>query len=97
MAEIRVLGGLRGQLGAARLRLEAASVGALLDALVSRGEPGLAAMLFEDPGTGRALHRDLRVLVNGRSIEFLDGVETGIGPEDTVTLHLAGARGFPGG
>lgn len=51
-----------------------------------------------DPGTDvRALSRDLRVLVNGRSVAFLDGLETAVAETDTVTLHLSGIRGFPGG
>ena len=40
---------------------------------------------------------DLRFLVNGRSIQFLDGFDTELAQDDTVTLHLAGARGYPGG
>jgi hypothetical protein len=45
----------------------------------------------------RALSRDLRVLVNGRSVAFLEGLETPVGESDYVTLHFSGIRGFPGG
>ena len=69
-----------------------------LEELAERGGPRLAAWLFADEqGGADELHRDLRVLVNGRSIEFLAGVETELSDDDAVTVHLAGARGFPGG
>jgi len=40
---------------------------------------------------------DLRVLVNGRAIEFLDGRATALDPEDAVTIFYVGIRGWPGG
>ena len=40
---------------------------------------------------------DLRVLVNGRSIQWLDGMDTRADEGDVVTLHYSGVRGFPGG
>ena len=43
------------------------------------------------------LHPDLRVLVNGRDVRFLEGLDTALAPEDAVTLHATGARSFPGG
>ena len=42
-------------------------------------------------------HRDLRILVNGRSMAFLQGLDTPLEKRDKVTVHLTGARGFPGG
>ena len=45
-----------------------------------------------DPG-----NEDLRVLVNGRAIAFLDGVETALAAEDVMSVFYTGIRGFPGG
>lgn len=46
---------------------------------------------------GARVDQDLRVLVNGRAIALLDGMETLIGDDDVVSLYYAGIRGFPGG
>jgi len=46
---------------------------------------------------GTQLSRDLRILLNGRSVAFLDGLDTPVAESDCLTLHLAGIRGFPGG
>ena len=42
-------------------------------------------------------NQDLRVLVNGRSIQFLDGRETKLDASDTVSVYYIGIRGWPGG
>lgn len=88
MAEVRLLAGLRRQLGAKRLESSAPCVRALLEELAARGGEDVRELLFGE---------DLRVLVNGRSVRFLDGLETELREDDDVTLHLAGARGYPGG
>jgi molybdopterin converting factor small subunit len=56
----------------------------------------VSALLYEGGGSG-APGRDLRVLVNGRSILFLDGLATQLRDGDAVTVYLSGARGWPGG
>jgi molybdopterin converting factor small subunit len=98
MPEVRILGGLRNLVGAASLSITGGGVREVVDRLVERVGPELAAKLFADvQATPWAPHRDLRVMVNGRSISFLDGWETPVKEDDTVTVHLAGARGVPGG
>jgi len=42
-------------------------------------------------------NRDLRVLVNGRAIQFLSGRATALAAEDAVTIYYVGIRGWPGG
>ena len=42
-------------------------------------------------------NQDLRVLVNGRAIQFLDGRATKLSPDDVVTVYYIGIRGWPGG
>ena len=85
---VRLLAGLREPLGASEVRSAAESVRALLDELADGGAEALRERLDSV---------DLRVLVNGRSIGFLDGLETRLEKKDTVTVHLSGARGYPGG
>jgi molybdopterin converting factor small subunit len=98
MPTVRLLGGLRGRLGASTLRVEGARVRELLEALVSRGGRELAEIFYDEPEVAApGPSRDLRVLVNGRSIQFLDGFETALADGDAVTIHLSGARGWPGG
>jgi molybdopterin converting factor small subunit len=70
----------------------------LLVELCSRGGDELSQRLFGEAGAeGRALHPDLRVLVNGRDVRFLAGLDTRLCARDAVTLHLTGARSLPGG
>lgn len=101
MTQVKLLGAMARPLGR-RLELAAGSVADLLAALALRGGPDLAARLYRDPRARPAslvpeLHRDLRVLVNGRSIVFLNGIETELREQDLVTLHQTGVRGYPGG
>lgn len=92
-----MLGGMRRELGGGRLTARAGAVRELLEELAERAD-GAATWLFADPTAAeRRLHEDLRVLVNGRSIEFLEGLDTRVGEADRVTLHHTGARGYPGG
>ena len=51
------------------------------------------ALLFPDG----QLNRDVEVLVNGRNIHFLGGLDTTLSADDRVTVFLHGARGYPGG
>lgn len=95
---MRILGELRRALGAQRLCLGAPCVRELLGALVERGGDALAARFYADPAAAApTASRDLRVLVNGRSIRFLEGLETPLREGDAVTVYLSGVRGYPGG
>lgn len=100
MPEVRLLAGLRERLagGDDRVRIAAENVGELLKGLIaSSGEPEKVRSLFFADASMAATARDLRVLVNGRSVQFLRGLETPLLEEDTVTLHMTGVRGHPGG
>ena len=102
MPEVRLLGGaMRSALGAKKLELPGNNVAQLLDEAARRGGTPMARALFAAPeqpeGARGELNRDLRVLVNGRSILWLDGVDTPLKASDSVTLHHSGARGWPGG
>ena len=95
MPEVRVLGGVRRILGARTVSARATAVGELLDEIAQRGGAAAAVLLFEQGGPLPS--RDLRILVNGRAVEFLDGLDTELSDSDRVTIHFMGARGFPGG
>jgi len=81
-----LLGGLRQFARPAPATAE--SVRALLD------DSGLPRDLLFPDGD---LNRDIEVLVNGRNIAFLDGLETPLNDNDRITVFLHGARGYPGG
>ena len=87
MPVLKVLGGLR-RFAPAKLSLQ----GATVDSLLLAG-PLPADVLFPDG----QLNRDIEVLVNGRNIAFLSGLETALAADDQVTVFLHGARGYPGG
>jgi molybdopterin converting factor small subunit len=92
VAEVKYLGRLRSLTGIARERLVAGSIGELIEELAVRsGE--LNKVLFVD---GR-YNSDVEVLVNGRNMQFLGGLEAHLEDDDAVTLFIHGARGFPGG
>jgi molybdopterin converting factor small subunit len=93
MVEVSCLGGLRSKVGAEVLRVEARTVREVLDALVQKGGEALSVLFYDDPrAEPRAPHRDLRILVNGRSIAFLRGLDTPLEPRDKVTVQLSGPR-----
>ena len=90
-----MLGGLRALLGAKSVRASALTAGELLHEIAERGGETAATLIFD--ADGRTPSQDLRILVNGRSVAFLELLDTKLLREDTFTLHNAGARGFPGG
>lgn len=84
---LRLLGGLR-RFGGRTQSVPGDTVTAVLAA--SAIPP---ALLFPDG----QLNHDIEVLVNGRNITFLAGLETPLSANDRVTIFLHGARGYPGG
>jgi molybdopterin converting factor small subunit len=95
MPEVRLLGGLRDLIGESSVHFDAPAVRELLEEVSKRGGEAMAKLLYDEDGISPS--QDLRVLVNGRSMAFLAGLDTKLQAADTVTLHLAGARGYPGG
>jgi molybdopterin converting factor small subunit len=84
---LKLLGGLR-RFGAAPMQVGGSTVRAVLE---QSSVPD--ALLFP----GDELNRDIEVLVNGRNISFLSGLQTPLSNDDRVTVFLHGARGYPGG
>lgn len=87
MPVLKLLGGLR-RFGAREVYVEADTVAAIL-----RHAPIPRQVVFPEG----ELNRDLEVLVNGRNISFLGGLQTRLTESDRVTVFLHGARGYPGG
>ena len=92
MAEVRYLGAIRKAAGMATFGIDAATVEELLEKLRGLMGPAFQEFVFE----GEGLREDVEVLVNGRSISFLDGPKSALSPFDQVTLSINGLRGFPG-
>lgn len=93
MPMVMFLGEVRKAAGRATLDVKADSVGGLLATLRDAVNPAFAELLCR----GGALQPDVEVLVNGRNIEFMQGLDTALRPADQVTIFYSGVRGFPGG
>jgi len=75
--------------GASTLEVEGSTVGDILHALAGAHER-LGAKLFDESGTVR---RFVNVYVDGEDIRFADGLDTKVGPGQTVSLLPAVAGG----
>lgn len=80
---VRVFGTLRALVGAKEVEVEAAgTVGNVLEKLTA-GNPALREQVLDEDGN---LQSSIHVLVNGRSIRFLDGLDTAIQEHDQFAL-----------
>ncbi|HHY93704.1 MAG TPA: MoaD/ThiS family protein [Firmicutes bacterium] len=92
---VQLFATLREAAGTSRIEVEADTVREVLASLIQlRGEP-LRARLFGPAGD---LLDMLAVLVNGRNIRFLGGLDTVLKAGDTVSIipPVAGGRPFVG-
>lgn len=84
---IRTTMGLKKAIGQARIQMtvaEGETVAGLLDRLTTKWGDELAAQLFE-PG-GRVPRSSIMLMVNGRSIHFLDRLDTVLKDGDELTI-----------
>jgi molybdopterin synthase sulfur carrier subunit/adenylyltransferase/sulfurtransferase len=93
MAVVAFLGAIRRAAGRASVPVEADTVAGALAALDASVGPEFAALLVR----AGALLLDVEVLLNGRNVAFLDGLQTPVRPADGLTVFYNGLRGFPGG
>ncbi len=84
---VKLLGGLR-RFATTPLVLPGDDVQTVLHQL-----PVPEDLLFPDG----ELNADIEVLVNGRNMRFLHGIETALSEADRLTVFFNGARGYPGG
>lgn len=81
--EVELLSFLQRAAGASRVEMEAATVAQLLAALTSRYGETFRRELMTPEGR---LKPGIAVLVNGRNINFLQGLDTSLSPGDKVTI-----------
>ena len=93
MPLVTFLGDVRAAAGRASLEIQADTVAALLSDIGRAVGPAFAGLLIGEGG----LQPDVEVLVNGRNVEFLAGLDTRLAPADRITVFYSGVRGFPGG
>jgi sulfur-carrier protein len=75
--------------GNKQIELAGASVGEVVDALVTQ-YPSLRGQLLGEDGT---LNRFVNVYVNGQDVRYLDGLSTPLGERDELRLLPAMAGG----
>jgi molybdopterin synthase sulfur carrier subunit len=69
------------------------TVGELLDRLVREFGEGFAELVFDDPRT-RKLRQTVNILVNGRAVILMEGLETKLSDSDSVAIFppVSGGR-----
>lgn len=82
--QLRTLTGGTGEIG-----LEGSTVGEVLKAL-DAAHPGMADRLFDDTG---GLRRFVNVFLDDEDVRFLQGLDTAVGPGQTVSIVPAVAGG----
>lgn len=96
MATVKFLGKLRSITGVATEEVEVSRVQQALEKITEKFGTGLSELMYTE-GNGSEPSDDIYILVNGKNIDFLDGIHTELKPEDRVTILYHGARGYPGG
>ena len=90
MATVRIPTQLRTlSAGAAEVDVEGSTVGEVLASLET-AHPGFAARLFDDGG---GLRRFVNVFVADEDVRFSEGLDTKVGPGQTVSIIPAVAGG----
>lgn len=94
MSTVRIPPVLRGAVGGAKqVEVSGATVGEVLDALVT-AHPGLRSQLFGPDGQ---LNRFVNIYLNDTDVRHLDDVATPVGERDTIVIlpAMAGGEGSP--
>ncbi len=90
MPNVKIPPVLRPQTGGeSMIAIEGAKVGEVLDGL-AEAHPGTRTQLFGEDG---GLNRYVNVYLNDEDVRVLDGLETGVGAEDTIVILPARAGG----
>ncbi len=96
MATVVFLGKLRSVTGTATDEIEASGVGQALEEITDKFGGELSELIYTE-GNGNEPSGDIYILVNGKNIDFINGTDTDLKPEDRITILYHGARGYPGG
>ena len=90
MPNVKIQPVLRPQTGGQSLvTIEGAKVGEILGGL-AEAHPGTKSQLFGDDGE---LNRFVNIYLNDEDVRVLDGLETGVGADDTIVILPAMAGG----
>ena len=83
-AKVGLFASLQQSAGVGEIRISASNVGSLLRQLTDRF-PMIKSEVWEDERKLRLSER-VKVMVNGRNIDFLDGLSTMLDEEDRVAI-----------
>lgn len=89
MSHVSVPPVLRGAVGARQIDIAGSTVGEVLHGLTAQ-YPTVGAQLFSEDG---GLRRFVNVYVNEQDIQYLQSLDTSVGPDDTVIILPAMAGG----
>jgi len=91
MPQVKLFGILRQHAGSPQLIFAGETVRNVLQDLCA-GKPELCAAIFTADQTGLRPH--IRIMLNGRDIDMLQGFETPVGESDTLAIIPPIAGGF---
>ncbi|MBS3825989.1 MoaD family protein [Candidatus Bipolaricaulota bacterium] len=83
--EVKLFANFRDKAGVSSTEVQATTAGELIRKLVSEFEE-LEDLLLEEPPPEIELRSGVTVMLNGRNIRFLEGNETELEEDDTVTV-----------
>ncbi|MFO8034762.1 MAG: ubiquitin-like small modifier protein 1 [Candidatus Bipolaricaulota bacterium] len=86
---VRLFASLQEPVGAGSVTVQATDVGSMVEALVGR-YPALGPELVDESGE---LRSTIKVMVNGRNVEFLQGLATPLTKDDAVAAFPLVAGG----
>ena len=81
MAQVKLFGNLRAHVAAHQFEMQVNSVRQLLRMLCANNAP-LCEALFED----EQLRPFIKITINGRDIQLMDGLETAVTNNDTIAI-----------
>lgn len=83
--KVKFFSGFRDKAGTSVTELEADNIGDLITRLL-KDHQGLENTLLEETDSGREIKSGVTVMVNGRNVRFLDGLDTELNDGDTVAI-----------
>ncbi len=89
MVMVKFFATLQEPVGENKVEIDAKDVSSLLDIILER-YPGLKPELLDDEGE---LKDTIKFMLNGRNVDFLDGMETKLKKDDTVAVFPLVAGG----
>ena len=85
LVKVKLFANFRELAGEAVMELEATTAGEMIERLLA-AKPRLEGELLEEGDEGQGVKGGVSVMVNGRNINFLEGLDTPLDDEDTVAI-----------